>query len=196
MNGRAVIPPASAEQLAIVENLGRGFNIIVNSVAGSGKTTTSLHVAKGNSYLRPHTLLLTYNARLKDETRMKAKELGLHTNLEVHSFHAFGILDIVKFAKPYIMGLGVKYYSPFCFRDAGIRATVENDGKPSDQFTNYDIIIIDESQDMTNLYYSFVSKILRDHKEMYKCIPQMLIIGDEHQCIFAFNGSDSRFVFH
>jgi hypothetical protein len=88
----ASIPPPSEEQLAIVENLGRGFNVIVNSVAGSGKTTTSLHVAKGNSFLRPETLLLTYNARLKDETRMRAKAMGLHRNMEVHSFHAFGKL--------------------------------------------------------------------------------------------------------
>jgi ATP-dependent exoDNAse (exonuclease V) beta subunit len=48
---------------------------------------------------------------------------------------------------------------------------------------------------MTKLYYSFISKIIRDHKRMYKCIPQMLIIGDERQCIFAFNGSDSRCVY-
>lgn len=82
-----LIPTPSEEQRRIVEKLNQGYNVAVNSVAGSGKTTTSLHVARGGQ----RTLLLTYNARLKDETRVKAKAAGL-VNMEVHSFHAFGRL--------------------------------------------------------------------------------------------------------
>jgi len=38
------IPQISNEQLDIVRNL-ENFNVVVDSVAGSGKTTTNIHIA-------------------------------------------------------------------------------------------------------------------------------------------------------
>ena len=168
----SVLPPASQEQDEIIRTLDEGYNIIVNSVAGSGKTTTSLHVAQRFPHLQ--VLLLTYNARLKAETRERCQLLQL-VNMEVHSYHA----------------MGVKYYHAPCARDPGIRETVERD-IPIAWMPKYEILIIDEAQDITRLYYSFICKILRDHHTIHEATPQMLIIGDENQCVFHFNGSDSR----
>ena len=47
--------------------------MIVESVAGSGKTTTNLYIAK--TFPELDILLLTYNARLKFETQDKVKQL-------------------------------------------------------------------------------------------------------------------------
>ena len=63
----------------------QGFNVIVDSCAGSGKTTTVLHLAKAMP--QKNMLLLTYNSRLKEETRGSVKSLDL-SNLECHSYHA------------------------------------------------------------------------------------------------------------
>ena len=40
------LPPASAEQLSIVNAIKDGNNVLVDSVFGSGKTTNILHVSK------------------------------------------------------------------------------------------------------------------------------------------------------
>jgi hypothetical protein len=85
--GSKPFPPPSPEQLAIAASVGGGFSVVVDAVAGSGKTTTVLHIAAASPGKR--ILLLTYNARLKTETRRRAAGLK---NLEVHSYHSFGFL--------------------------------------------------------------------------------------------------------
>jgi hypothetical protein len=114
---------------------------------------------------------------LKVEQREKTKELEL-PNLEVHSYHA----------------MGVKYYSPDAFRDTGLRLVIEKDKPPKRMLPfYYDIIIIDEAQDMTALLYSFACKIVRDIFELSHRYPLFLIIGDENQNIFKFLGADYRY---
>ena len=165
-------PQASSEQLAVVDALSN-CNALVNSVAGSGKTTTALHVAR--KYWNQKILLLTYNRRLKEETRNLAWIKGL-LNLEVHSYHAMGYL----------------YYNKNCFRDCGLREVVQNDSRPTIILTKYDIIIIDEAQDMTMLLFSFIQKLLRDIGENENYCPKLLLIGDINQEIFSFNNADNR----
>ena len=92
------LPIISHEQNNIITLLTANKNIVVDSVAGSGKTTTNLYIAKSFSKLK--LLLLTYNAKLKIETREKIDLLGI-TNLETHSYHSFC----------------VKYYNNKCFTD-------------------------------------------------------------------------------
>ena len=58
-----ILPSISKNQIQIVENLKQNNNIIVESVAGSGKTTTILHCATLLYNIK--ILLLTYNAKLK-----------------------------------------------------------------------------------------------------------------------------------
>ena len=63
-----LLPSISPNQQNILNNLDN-YNVIVNSVAGSGKTTCSLYIAKHNNNSK--LLLLTYNAKLKLETKKK-----------------------------------------------------------------------------------------------------------------------------
>lgn len=159
------LPRASEEQKEAIKAINRGSNVIVDSVAGSGKTTTVLYIAK--VFPQKKILLLTYNAKLKVETRAKVELLGL-CNLEVHSYHSFG----------------VKYVSNDCSTDAGIIAFVK---KPRDlTLPTYDLVIIDEAQDMTRLYYEFLGRVISRQ--------QICVLGDKFQSIYAFNGADERFI--
>ena len=115
------LPLISKEQQQIIHYLQKG-NVIVDAVAGSGKTTTNLYVAK--QLRSQNILLLTYNARLKDETRNKVKINGL-TNLEVHSYHSFC----------------VKHYYDKSFTDTEIKNVIRNKYKQKRTFS--DSIITD-----------------------------------------------------
>jgi len=166
-----ILPLFSEEQIHVIDHVSSGKNINVDSVAGSGKTTTILGVAKKMTSSK--ILLLTYNAKLKIETRNKVQLLGF-LNLEVHSYHSFG----------------VKYYSNKCRNDYGI-ITVVNDNLKSNNGVCYNIIILDELQDMTPLYYKFTRKIIKDNNNK---LLQLCVLGDKHQSIYEFNKADSRFI--
>jgi hypothetical protein len=161
----------SIEQRAIIDSVLVGDNVIVDSVAGSGKTTTILHI--GSESKDKKILVLTYNAKLKIETREKAISLGL-TNMEIHSYHAFC----------------VKYYDHKCHTDQGIISVLKTGTKPKSSF-KYDLILLDEQQDMTNLYYEMVKKIIRD---MNTVNIQLACFGDIYQNIYSFKGSDDRYL--
>ena len=164
-----ILPEASLEQQEVMHALVNN-NVVIDSVAGSGKTTCNLHIAK--KFTESNILLLTYNSRLKLETREKIKLLKL-TNIEAHSYHSFC----------------VKYYNNLCFTDSEIVEILMNNTECIHQF-NYDIIIIDETQDMSPLLFQLVCKILKDNNNT----PKICILGDERQCIFDFNKADQRFI--
>jgi len=160
----------SIEQSDIIDKISKGSNIKVDAVAGSGKTTTCLYIAKNNP--ERSILLLTYNAKLKLETRERVNTLGLN-NIEVHSYHAFT----------------VKYLNPKGFKDNGILKFLHLKKKEPKLYFKYNIVIIDEAQDMNPIYYELVVYILRRLEN-----PQIVIMGDRKQSIYQFNKADSRFL--
>ena len=135
------LPAASAEQLAVVSSVISRVHVAVEAVAGSGKTTTILHCAEAAPSLK--FLVLTYNARLKLQTRARARELGM-SNLEVHSFHA----------------MGARYYDGRCRNDEVLRTLVDGDQAPHSSIS-FDCLVIDEAQDLTPLLHRFVLKVRR-----------------------------------
>ena len=164
-----MLSPASQEQNNIIDAI-QNNNVKVNSVAGSGKTTTVLHMAKRLS--NQSILLLTYNAKLKLETRKRKTDLGLG-NLSVDSYHSFC----------------VGHYNRKCFKDSVIFKILEENTKPLKKF-NYNIIVVDEAQDMNKIYYKLVNKIISDNGSEVK----ICIIGDKYQSIYQFNNADYRFI--
>ena len=165
------LPDISSEQNEIIQQLRQNNNIVVDSVAGSGKTTCNLHIAKHFSDM--NILLLTYNSKLKIETREKAKKLGIF-NIEVHSYHSFC----------------VKYYDQGCFRDEPIKKMIKKKKNPLKKIY-FDIIVPDEAQDITSLYYELICKIYKDNENKNA---KICIFGDKNQCIFDFNKADQRFI--
>ena len=167
----------SNDQINILNCLSKN-NVLIDSVAGSGKTTTNLHIAK--KYTKYNILLLTYNSKLKIETREKVR---LHNikNLEVHSYHSFC----------------VKNYDRSAFRDNEILKIVTKNTKSINKF-KYDLIVLDEAQDINPLYYQLVNKIYKDnlkHKKS-KNETQICILGDKYQSIYDFNNADNRFIIY
>jgi hypothetical protein len=167
-----MLPEPSAEQQAVIGAMHRGNNAIVDSVAGSGKTTTSLLLASQLPDKR--IVLVTYNRRLKEETRERVDAQDI-TNLEVHSYHS----------------MGLKYYKDPCFTDMDLRDILRQKLRPRKALLA-DIFIFDEAQDMTPIYFDFLKKVLADNgKEA-----QLLLLGDHLQCIYDFpqKGADVRYL--
>jgi len=164
---RKQIPDPSIEQLGVVNQVKAGHNVIVDSVFGSGKTTTILHIAQMTGL---KCLCFTYSKYLKEETRVKTEKMGLD-NIEVHSFHSFG----------------VKYYHDRAFNNIGL--VKKKMCQPKRHIPEYDLVIIDEIQDMTPDLYEFVSYISGDLAPK-----QYVLIGDQYQCIFKFKNADNRYL--
>ncbi len=165
------LPPISDEQQDVVKAIGKSTNVIVESVAGSGKTTCNIYIAK--SFPTKSILLLTYNAKLKMETRDRVSALGIG-NIETHSYHSFC----------------VKYYNPKCFTDYQIINIVKTNQIQKKGF-KYDLIILDEAQDISPLYHELICKIFVDN---FNPGCQICLLGDRAQSIYDFNRADARFI--
>lgn len=162
--------PPSDEQQTIIDHIKSNQNVIVDAVAGSGKTTTVLWLAKQN----PDKVILqiTYNNLLKTEVRQKVIERDLK-NVEIHSFHS----------------LAVKFYDPKAHEDTVIKNIITSN-KPIRFKCKVDILCLDEVQDMTMLYYQFIRKFLLDNNIK----PILLLLGDKWQSIYEFKDADTRFL--
>lgn len=161
----------NSDQLAVVNHIVNGDNVIVNAVAGSGKSTTVLSVAKATQSLK--TIQFTYNSMLRMEIKQKIKTQNI-TNLDVHTYHS----------------MAVKYYDSSAYTDTGIRHILAKNLKPRIPLPKMDIIVLDETQDMTFLYYNLVVKFTMDMDHDF----QLLILGDYMQGIYEFKGADTRFL--
>lgn len=188
------LPTPSEEQSKILNAI-KTNNIIVDAVAGSGKTTCILHIAIDNP--NDKILLLTYNSRLKSETRNKIERLGL-TNIDAHSYNSYGYT----------------FFNKKCSTDTGMYIVVDNSenngfkstksqdfiGEKISMMNTYNIIILDECQDMTGLFYEFVHVILRINAVKLRDSKQrevrMCLLGDAYQSIYAYNGADIRYMKH
>lgn len=165
-----IIFKPSEEQEKIINAIVNNKNVIVNAVAGSGKTTTVLLIA--NKLQHKKILQITYNKQLKFEVRDKIEKLNL-SNIEIQTYHS----------------LGVKYYDPQCYTDDNISKVLTNNKKIKYK-PNYDIIIIDEIQDMTQNYYELVYKFIQD----IGFNKNMLLLGDSHQGVYEFKNADVRYL--
>lgn len=159
----------SEKQLEIIKSL-KNYNVVVDSVAGSGKTTTNLHIAM--HFNKKKILLLTYNAKLKIETKEKVAKLGI-ANLEVHTYHSFCC----------------KYTGSSCPTDNGIIDHL-NKRIGLAREINYDIILLDEAQDICPLYYKLICYVFGQNKKSAR----ICVLGDRYQSIYGFNLADERYI--
>lgn len=178
-------PPSPEQQVAINTLLATKNNIIIDAVAGSGKTTTILHLAQAAPDKR--FLVLVYNRRLMDETQGRADAAGL-TNMTVLNYHA----------------LGARYYTSECSTDQGLKRVVEEDMSviPGKHLPDFSVLVLDEQQDLTPIMKRFVDKVIKDKgyadrkQGLLRQGSQlrMVVLGDRRQEIYYFNNADSRFL--
>ena len=100
----------SIEQQHILDTIKTGTNVYVDAVAGTGKTTLILSIAK--ELKNKKILQMTYNKSLKFEVREKIEKDAV-TNLNVHTYHS----------------LAVCYYRDTAFVDNELRKIVVNNEK-------------------------------------------------------------------
>lgn len=160
----------SEEQQIVINHILSGENVGVDAVAGSGKSTTvlslALQVPKGSRILQ-----LAYNAALRKDVEIKLKKRQIE-NVKVHTFHS----------------LAVKYYSSLAHNDTGLRKIIHENMAPRKQIPHFNIIVLDESQDMSILYLKFMMKFANDMGARF----QLLVLGDYMQGIYGFKGADIR----
>jgi hypothetical protein len=165
----------SEEQNNIINSV-LEYNITIDAVAGSGKTTTILHI--GKRYPEYNILVMTYNKRLKQETRSRVSFNNIK-NIQVENYHSFCI-------KKYNELLNDTINS---YTDELIINVIKNNTKKE---FNYDVIIIDEAQDMSILYYELMCHIINDNKKCKTC--HICVFGDIKQSIYGFNNADYRYL--
>jgi hypothetical protein len=119
-------------------------------------------------------LQVTYNSQLKTEVRQKSVALGL-TNLEVHTYNS----------------LCVKYYHREGYKNDKLRDVTERNTSSLLPIPAKDIVVLDETQDMTMLFYRLVKKFIADSPN--KC-PTLLCLGDKYQGLYKFMGADARYL--
>ena len=154
------------EQREVVDAVRAGHSVVCISKPGTGKTTTAIEAARAVS---GRTLLLTYNRKLKEETRLRVRSLDLESTIEVHSYHAAAC---ALFALPTSSSVD----------DALIHAAVEHAPESPLDFA---LVVVDEAQDMTPLYAKFVRHVLSHCAQP----PLMMLIGDPFQSIFRYLGA-------
>ena len=158
----------SEEQKKIIETIQLGKDVHVSAVAGSGKTTTILFYALSRP--KQNILHLTYNKHLQLESVTKCRSWGIQ-NLDILTIH----------------GCCWRFYTHI-FSDQGIRFVLSKNEKRNVTF-DYDVIFIDECQDLNMLYFHFIQKVIKDFS-----IKQIVLLGDAWQTIYKFKGSDERFL--
>ena len=115
------------EQQFIINNIRKGKNVMVDAVAGTGKTTVVLSLAE--ELKKKNLLQITYNKSLKHEVREKISKRNI-TNLTIHTYHS----------------LCYCYYSNSGYTDIEMYKTVKNSLMPVGRLPSFDILIIDEVQ--------------------------------------------------
>jgi len=165
----------SEEQRRVIDLVKQGKNVAVDASAGSGKSTTILSCAyesKKNGENKKY-LQLTYNKQLRKEVQEKIEELELK-NIQVHTYHS----------------LAVKYYFSGAHDDSGIRKILREKMSPRNKIPKIDVLVLDEIQDMTPLYYQLMYKYMTDMGAPF----QVLALGDKRQGLYEFKGADIRFL--
>jgi len=162
----------SDEQKVIIDAINLNTNIIVDAVAGSGKTTTLIFIAK--AFPQKKILQITYNKQLKLEVRDRTIKERVNDNLKIHTYHS----------------LAVRYYNDKANVDQGIIKLIKENMKIRKK-DSYDIIVVDEAQDMTPLFYELIQKFLRD---INFSDSGLIIMGDRYQGIYNFKNADTRFL--
>jgi hypothetical protein len=136
------------------------YNIIVDAVPGSGKTTQIQFVAE--KYKDLSILVITYSRRLMEDTKARLEDFA---NAQVYTFHK----------------LAGEIFGEICMTDAQLDNCMDFCGNP--QYPEYDMIILDEVQDMKWLYHKFAINFIQP-------TTMVMILGDAKQNIYSGFDSD------
>lgn len=153
-------------------------NVVVSARPGSGKTATAEAIVASNPDKR--SVILTYTKQLQLET---SKRLQKHSNCSVLTFH----------------GMASTLFGDIVCNDSKLweqrRRTLDYNKLPQWPSAAFDIIILDEFQDCTELLFWLVQCfILANNQKRHGQPARLVILGDERQSIHQFRGADHRYL--
>ena len=163
----------TVEQIALrdaIADLASDVRVLAHP--GTGKTHAVLRSLKDGV----STLLLEYNRSLRLKETNRARSLKL-LNVEISSY------DHVLF----------NYYDRDCAVDfqLSLREVLRTDKSPVKRLS-FERLVIDEMQDMTVDFRSFVYKLLKDNIRRKEV--QLVCVGDPKQCIYDYRGASPAFL--
>ena len=156
----------SGEQKHLVREFLDGKHVLARAVAGAGKTTVLLECGKAKPNLR--FLLLTYNKRLQLEVAERAKASA--PNVQVSTYHS----------------AAGKAYDTLIKTDREFANAL---ALPPPKPQTFDVLMLDEAQDLIAAYFAFVQLLL-----LVNTNAQLLVVGDERQAIGEYRGACSEFL--
>ncbi len=147
----------SEEQRKFIEKAKEGKNILVDACIGSGKTTAIQNLCNmlPSNY---QILYLTYNKLLKVDAKTKIKR----QNVMVSNYHGFAYASLIR--------MDVK---------AGIPDLIQTFNKIKPKIAKYDVLIIDEYQDIEQELADMLNYIKSCNIAM-----QIIAVGDMEQKIY------------
>ncbi len=155
-------------QEKIIKNL-LNYNIFVNAVAGSGKTNTILNIIK--KYNNKKILILCSDEKSNLEILNKANFLKFK-NIEIHTFITF--INTL---------LQIK-----CKNDNDLKQ-IDNIKFQNIQTLNYDIVALENAENLNSIYYEIICKTLKNNKKDFK----MCVFGDKNQTNFFSKKAEPRY---
>lgn len=153
-------------------------NVVVSARPGSGKTAIAEAIVA--AYPDKRVAVLTYSKRLQLDT---SRRLHKHYNCDVFTFHAMaGSL------------FRVTIRTDAELLDQKKRVLFSNE-LPQWSSTPFDIIVLDEFQDCTEIIFWLTNCfILANKQDKGGQSPKLVLLGDERQSIYSFNGADHRYL--
>jgi len=139
-------------------------HLIIETPPGGSKTTICKFIAYINHELYDKkSLLITFSSSLKKEIRESNKKYDEF--LEIHSYHSM------------IYNYGNKTYD------------INEKSLNSLKVNQYDIILIDEAQDINKNTWKVLCEILKQQHKV-----KLVFVGDKNQSVFEFLNSDHRYL--
>lgn len=146
-------------------------NVTIDAVAGCGKTTTAKFISM--VYKSKNVLSLMFNKKQRREMTESFAKNFIHNN-DIHTFNSYAY----------------RFYDKSCYNDIGLKNVIKSN-TPTNNRRLYDILIVDEAQDLTELHYNLIMKIIKD--SMMKGF-RMVIFGDFMQNIYDFKDSNIKYL--
>lgn len=159
----------SEEQQTIAHHILAGKNVVVDAVAGSGKTTTIQLIVRW--YQLPITVLM-YSKGLADESRPK---IATRQDILVGTIHSFA----------------QRIYGIKCDTEWGLNYIVQNNLRPKSSSFMRGLLVLDETQDFKSLLYKLTIKLIIDNNNPHL---RVLVLGDVYQCIYKFMDANPEYL--
>lgn len=140
-----------------------GYDVLVDACIGSGKTTVIQEACKRLYAIEKSVLYLTFNRRLLEEARKRIDP----QHADVHTYHSYAGKVLNSCNIPSSSEREV----PFLFTKRVKRAY------------KYDVIVVDEYQDVSEDLKDMLWHICRMSYNNYGFCPQFLVVGDRDQKI-------------